>query len=313
VEFDAFADEGGTNLDNTKDNLVGLMGYGTRSIHSARPIWGANFGVTYGVTNTSNIATALELDIGSVDADDSAQHGAGLRIINGGAHKAGVALQINGSGSTRFYRGIGVNNYSEAGIFMQATGSRTADILIVPPADDQAPAFVIRNHGNSLNRFSIDDSGDVSVSGSLSVSGVKHFKIDHPLDPANKYLNHSSVESSDMMNIYNGNVVLDEKGEAVVQLQDWFEALNREFRYQLTSVGEFQQLYIAEEISGNHFRIAGGKPHGKVSWQVTGVRHDAYAETHRIPVEEEKKGAERGTYLHPELFEHPDTLASDLH
>src|SRR5262245_52630645 len=40
--------------------------------------------------------------------------------------------------------------------------------------------------------------------------------IDHPLDPENKYLYHASVESPDMMNIYNGNVVFDDHGEAVV-------------------------------------------------------------------------------------------------
>lgn len=62
---------------------------------------------------------------------------------------------------------------------------------------------------------------------------------------------------------------------------------------------------MAEEISGNHFRIAGGKPGGKVSWQVTGIRQDAYANAHRIPVEVEKPSRERGYYLHPELFGAP--------
>ena len=55
-------------------------------------------------------------------------------------------------------------------------------------------------------------------------------------------------------------------------------------------------------LANNRFKIAGGKPGGKVSWQVTGVRHDAYANAHRIPVEEDK-GNKRGTYLHPELFQ----------
>ena len=35
---------------------------------------------------------------------------------------------------------------------------------------------------------------------------TKAFVIDHPLDPANKYLSHCSVESPDVMNLYNGNV-----------------------------------------------------------------------------------------------------------
>ena len=66
--------------------------------------------------------------------------------------------------------------------------------------------------------------------------GTKSFKIDHPLDPSNKYLYHSSVESQVMKNVYDGIVVLDDKGGAVVVLPVWFEALNKEFRYQLTPI-----------------------------------------------------------------------------
>jgi len=99
-------------------------------------------------------------------------------------------------------------------------------------------------------------NGNVRVSGNLSKTSGS-FKIDHPLDPANKYLYHSFVESPDMMNIYNGNVVLDANGEAVVGLPDWFGALNRDFRYQLSCIGAFAPVYIAEEISNNQFKIAG--------------------------------------------------------
>ncbi|ABF40336.1 hypothetical protein Acid345_1334 [Candidatus Koribacter versatilis Ellin345] len=153
-------------------------------------------------------------------------------------------------------------------------------------------------------------NGNVYVSGSVSKSGGS-FKIDHPLDPANKYLSHSFVESPDMMNIYNGIAVLDARGEAVVTMPEWFEALNRDFRYQLTSMGAFMPVYVAEEISGNRFKIAGGKPGKKVSWQVTGIRHDAWANANRIPVEEEKAGEERGTYVHPQLFGQPESAGVD--
>ena len=147
-------------------------------------------------------------------------------------------------------------------------------------------------------RMSISNSGNVSVYGTLS-KGAGSFKIDHPLDPENKYLYHSFVESPDMMNIYNGNVVLDDRGEAVVQLPDWFEALNQDFRYQVTCLHGYAPVYIDEEIDGNQFKIAGGKPGLKVSWQVTGVRHDAFANAHRIRVEEDKPAGERGTLLYP--------------
>ncbi len=152
-------------------------------------------------------------------------------------------------------------------------------------------------------------SCDLDINGTLTKDGGS-FKIDHPLDPENKYLSHSFVESPDMMNVYNGNVVLDDAGEATVELPDWFEALNKDFRYQLTPIGApGPNLYVAEEITNNQFRIAGGKSGLKVSWQVTGIRQDAYANAHRIPVEEDKPEAERGTYRHPELYGEPKTKA----
>lgn len=144
-------------------------------------------------------------------------------------------------------------------------------------------------------------NGDVAVYGTLSKSGGS-FKIDHPLDPENKYLQHSFVESPDMMNVYNGNVLLDENGEAWVELPEYFEALNRDFRYQLTCIGGFAPVYIAEKIEGNRFRIAGGVPDLEVSWQVTGVRQDAWAEANPIEVEVEKDETEKGAYLYPELY-----------
>ncbi len=144
--------------------------------------------------------------------------------------------------------------------------------------------------------------GNVRVVGSLS-KGSGSFKIDHPLDPENKYLSHSFVESPDMMNVYNGTVVLDTEGTALVAMPDWFETLNRDFRYQLTAIGApGPNLYVAEEMKDNRFRIAGGSPGLKVSWQVTGVRQDPYAEANRIAVEEDKPEEERGTYLHPEAY-----------
>jgi hypothetical protein len=148
-------------------------------------------------------------------------------------------------------------------------------------------------------------NGNVDVDGNLSKAGGS-FKIDHPLDPANKYLYHSFVESPDMMNIYNGNVTTDAQGDAVVRLPEWFETLNRDFRYQLTVIGQFAQAIVASEIAEGRFSIKTDKPNVKVSWQVTGIRQDAWANAHRIPVEQEKLAVERGFYLHPELYGAPE-------
>ncbi len=150
---------------------------------------------------------------------------------------------------------------------------------------------------------------DVHIGGTVSrAAGAS--KIDHPLDPAGSYLSHSFVESPDMMNVYNGNVVLDGAGEARIVLPDYFDALNRDFRYQLTCIGGFAPVYVAEEITGNSFRVAGGDPGMKVSWMVTGIRQDKYAEEHRIVVEAPKTGYEFGRYLHPEEHGLPATMST---
>uniref|UniRef100_A0A7V2ZMJ2 Uncharacterized protein n=1 Tax=Ignavibacterium album TaxID=591197 RepID=A0A7V2ZMJ2_9BACT len=152
--------------------------------------------------------------------------------------------------------------------------------------------------------------GNVNVTGTLSKGGGS-FKIDHPLDPQNKYLYHSFVESPDMKNVYDGTVVTDASGYATVTLPDWFEALNKDFRYQLTVIGDFAQAIIAQEIQNNQFSIRTDKPNVKVSWQVTGIRKDPFAEKNRIPVEEYKQGDDVGKYLYPEAYGQPETMGID--
>jgi hypothetical protein len=173
--------------------------------------------------------------------------------------------------------------------------------------------------------------GNVEITGNLRIIGttIKEgggaFRIDHPLDPANKYLSHSFVESPDMKNVYDGVVVLDDKGEAEIELPHWFGALNKDFRYQLTAIGApGPNLYISEEISdatttnysrtrsnknknnNSRFKVAGGASGMKVSWQVTGIRKDPWANAHRISVEEDKPAKERGYYTYPELYGQPE-------
>jgi hypothetical protein len=158
-------------------------------------------------------------------------------------------------------------------------------------------------YAESLNGTSLYVNGDAEVSGSLSKGGGS-FKIDHPVDPAHKYPYHSPVESPDIMNVYNGTALLAHDGRATVELPDWFESLNRDFRYQLTAIGgAAPDLHVAAEVADGAFGIAGGRPGLKVSWQVTGIRQDAWANAHRIPVEVDKPAADQGRYLHPDLYE----------
>lgn len=152
--------------------------------------------------------------------------------------------------------------------------------------------------------------GNVDVRGRLS-KGSGGFTIDHPIDPTNKTLTHSFVESPDMMNIYNGNTITDAQGNATITLPAYFQALNREFRYQLTVIEQFAQAIVSSEIQENHFTIKTDKPHVKVSWMVTGVRQDAYANAHRIAVEDDKPAKEQGTYLYPVEHGQPQNKGVD--
>ncbi len=147
--------------------------------------------------------------------------------------------------------------------------------------------------------------GSVNTTGSYLTGGLAALRIDNPLDPANRYLVHSSVESSEMKNMYDGNVTTDGQGQATVQLPQWFEVLNTDFRYQLTVIGQFAQAIVAHEIQNNRFEIRTSAPNVKVSWQVTGVRQDAYAKANPLVVEQEKQARLRGYYVHPELYGAP--------
>ena len=51
------------------------------------------------------------------------------------------------------------------------------------------------------------------------------------------------------------------------------------------------------------------RPQSVHALYMTGVRHDAYANAHRIPTESAKLGKENGRYLYPELFGKPLALS----
>ena len=197
----------------------------------------------------------------------------------------------------------GVSGSSQNGIGVSGNSSNADGVHGVSGSTDPLFAAIrgLAGNGAYAGRF----TGDVTISGTLSKGGGS-FKIDHPLDPENKYLYHSFVESPDMMNIYNGNVTTNENGDAVVKMPEYFDALNAEFRYQLTVMGTFAQAIVAEKMKGNRFVIKTNAPNVEVSWQVTGVRKDAFANKNRIRVEVEKDERERGFYLHPEAFDQPD-------
>lgn len=148
--------------------------------------------------------------------------------------------------------------------------------------------------------------GDLLVDGNISKGGGG-FLIDHPLDPENKFLYHFFVESPEMLNIYSGRVKTDSHGWATVQLPEYFSAVNRNIRYNLTVIGKMATAVVWKEVDSatNTFVIRTSEPHVEVSWMVIGERNDPWARANRKPPVVEKSPDEKGFYLHPELYGEP--------
>jgi hypothetical protein len=220
-----------------------------------------------------------------------------------GRSNAGFGL-VGESGAKAGLRGFSSGGaLASAGVEGESSDSQGTGVYGAADGADAVGVWGTSSNGNA-GWF----SGDVIIEGNLNVQGTVSkgggsFRIDHPLEPEDRYLVHSFVESSERLNVYTGNVVLGDDGVAAVELPEWFEPLNRDFRYQLTPIGApGPGLYIASEIANGAFRIAGGEPGMKVSWQVTAVRHDPWAEANRMEVEPLKEDADRGKYLHPQVY-----------
>jgi len=281
----------GTGVIGTSTNGAGVTGiHGTGVGSAVAGVDESGSDASHGVYGNS--ANGFGIYGTSSDGDGvygTSNDGAGVFGISTGDSSWGVYGAATGSYGFGVYAESGeVGGY---GVYASATG--------FPGEEFGLGAYGV--YAYSIHSFAVYADGNAEVTGSLSKGGGS-FKIDHPVDPANKYLYHSFVESPDMMNVYNGNVVLDQNGRATVELPEWFEDLNRDFRYQLTAIGAPTVVYISEKIVEGKFGIAGGNPRQEVSWQVTGIRQDAWANANRIPVEVDKNTEDQGRYLHPELF-----------
>lgn len=200
---------------------------------------------------------------------------------------AALRFQKNGTGMWNTRNNPGTDDYE---IFELGSGSRFRI--------QDGTGFIGMNVANPTVRL--------HVGGDFTATGTKAFTIDHPLDPENKMLRHFAVESNEVMNSYSGNITTDASGKAIVKLPDYFEAINKDFRYQLTVIGSFAQAIISKKISNNQFEIATNQPNIEVSWEVKGVRNDAYMQKEfKLKTEEMKPANMRGKYFAPEAYNQP--------
>jgi len=241
----------------------------------------------------------------------SRDNSCGVYSVSYGAESYGVYGEVYDGGDHISYGGYFKSNSSQ-GYGVYGKGDQYGGYF-KSQNDDGRGVYAYASGANSVGLYAYSRNwagyfvGNVNVAGTISKSAGS-FRIDHPQDPENKYLQHSFVESPDMMNLYKGNVILDSDGKATVVMPDYFEALNIEYNYQLTCVGGYAPVYISQEISGNQFEIAGGTAGLKICWEVSGVRNDAYARNHPIEVEVEKNDDEKGKYIFPEDFGKPESM-----
>jgi hypothetical protein len=225
-----------------------------------------------------------------------------------------VALNVENNGTF----GVGVNARVTGDTNGDGDASNDGNDAIYAQSDDtnndavitaQTAAGSTELSHEAIETFGfLDVNGNARVVGNLNVTGTCCGPlIDNPLDPANSYLRHTSVSSSEMKNMYDGVVTTDARGLATVRMPRWFPALNKSFRYQLTVIGRsFAQAIIWKELAkgGRTFQIRTNLPHVKVSWQVTGIRNDAWAKANPFKVIQ-SKGQTAGQYLYPALFGQP--------
>jgi hypothetical protein len=284
--------------------------YGLSASATGRGVFGwctAGSGASYGVVGQSN-STAGSGVLGLAVATTGVPFG-----VQGETRSTTAVLiptptntpaGVFGRATTTTGRAAGVLGHAQcpsgagvAGIETSVTGQSTGVYGEArSPSGTGVSGFALANTGSSTGVFGSSNSAaqgwGVFADGALGASGEKLLHIDHPLDPANAFLNHFCAEGPEALLIYRGNAVLDELGAAWVRLPDYFEALNRDFHYQLTAIGAPALLYVADEIRDNRFRIAG-------------ARNDPGSRAYGKAVEQPKTAAERGKYLHPELYGQP--------
>ncbi len=297
--------------------------HGQSASTAGRGVFGeatATSGTTYGVygqsssssgTGVFGIATATAGTTYGVYGQSNSPNGYGGYFVGRGYFSGKVGIGTNAPAyaleviSSTEDRTLQVTHTATSGTvytIVATTPSPAGTGVLGVASATTGTNYGVRGRANSANGWG------VYAVGRLGASGTKSFQIDHPLSPETHYLNHFCTEAPEPLNTYSGNVVTDARGYAVVQLPDYFEAINRDFRYQLTvidSSDDFVLAKVVSEIQNNQFVIRTNKPFVKVSWRVEAVRNDLWVQQYGFQTEQEKPMEHQGKYLHPELYGQP--------
>ena len=304
---------GSTNAANTYSTIQATTN-SSSGIVSA--ILGSSTGLAYGVTGQIEASATGSAGVYGSNLRTTGGHGVYGMGVNGVVGQTnyldGFGVYGNNTGTLGTGDGPGVYGLGRTGVYGQTTNGQYYGIY----GENISTSIVDNNIGVAgwgwVGVFGQTDTGDpgfgVYSDGELGSSGTKSFVIDHPLDPENKMLKHFCAESPEVLNIYRGNVVLNENGEAVVTLPEYFSEININFSYYLTPIGgAAPELHVKEEVNGNSFVIGGGTENLKVSWVLYAERNDKYIQANPISKLAEVDKRKKGTYIRPELFGQPES------
>jgi hypothetical protein len=266
-----------------------------------------------GTATSSPVAAGVEGDTTTSSANGvKGTSNTSASAIYGANSSTGAGVNGNNSSGTGGYgiygsatsaTSFGVYGTTDDGIGTSGYAS-SSGYGVYGKADGVNGLGVVGIQGTGLSNYAGWFSGNVNVTMQLT-SGTKDFLIDHPCDPAGKELRHACIESNERRNLYEGMAFADATGGMAIQLPDYVEALNEDFRYQLTAVGApAPNLHVRSELTNTKFEIAGAVAGQKVCWLISGRRKDALARALPLIVEQAKPANERGFYHHPEAHGH---------
>ncbi|MFN8475964.1 MAG: hypothetical protein U0822_27565 [Anaerolineae bacterium] len=309
VQGQANADDGGWFLSQQGN---GVYGQGPNA-----GVWAS--GVTQGVYATASNGNAINAQGSQIGANITGGT-IGANIV-GGQSGLNVTTSSNGTSAISAINpspGVGITAVSNGGIAVNANGG-TSGVIGTGRGNNSNGVTGIATSGGvpygvwgqaPTSGYAGYFSGNVQATGSI-IGSLAAAKVDDPTAPTERYLNQAAVMGSEMLSVYSGNVTTDAKGDGIVKMPAYVEALNKDFRYQLTTIGQPAQAYVAKELKDGEFVIHTDKPFVKVSWQVSGARNDPYAQSLGWSAVEDKTGAAKGTYLHPEVYGQSKSLSVD--
>ncbi|CUU38222.1 MAG: hypothetical protein K6U12_11420 [Armatimonadetes bacterium] len=284
----------------------GGAGHATIAAQGGANLLSLGAGTTLATQRTLTITGSGNVGVGTINPTY-------LVDVQGNRNTQLVNISNANTGTTANGIWVTVVGSSAYGIYSTAAGTTGTGVYGFATATTGAPWGVWgRTAGSTSDSYGVvaqEPAGGAGhaffTTGSVAAA-IKSFQIDHPLSPETHYLNHFCAEGPEPYTLYRGMVVLDARGEAWVQLPDYFEAINRDATYHLTPVGApMPNLHVAVEIQNNRFKIAGGVPGRKVSWEVKAIRNDRWVQQYGYQTEQEKEDEIKGKYLHPELYGQP--------